>query len=77
MENKRMEENSRVFIEGIEVEFKHLGAPVLYIPNHAEDEDHPDCEVGFISTVKDGGIWARFHDGDTGAKCDPKNLRWL
>ncbi len=70
-------EKSNVFIEGIEVEFKHLGAPVLYIPQHALDEDHPDCEVGFISTVKNGGIWARFHDGDTGEKCDPKQLRWL
>ena len=70
-------EQEKVFIEGKEVEFKHLGAPVLYVPDHAQDQDHPDCEVGFISTVRNGNIWARFHDGDTGAKCDPKNLRWL
>ena len=67
----------KVFIEGREVKFEDLGAPVLYMPPHAIDEDHPDCEVGFISTVRDGGIWARFHEGDTGAKCEPHNLRWL
>jgi hypothetical protein len=77
MEEKRMAEEPGVFIEGIEVEFKHLGEPVLYVPNHADGPDHEDCEVGFISTVRDGGIWARFHEGDTGAKCDPANLRWL
>ena len=71
-------EKSNIFIEGIEVEFKHLGAPVLYVARHVDNnQDHPDCEVGFISTVKDGTLWARFHDGDTGAKCDPKQLRWL
>jgi hypothetical protein len=70
-------EQAKVFIEGREVKFKDLGAPVLYMPPHAIDEDHPDCEVGFISTVRDGGIWARFHEGDTGAKCEPSNLRWL
>lgn len=76
MERKNSE-HRRVFIEGVEVELKHLGAPVMYIPDHAENEDHPDCEIGFISTVRDGGIWARFHDGDTGAKCEPHNLRWI
>jgi hypothetical protein len=70
-------EDTKIFIEGVEVKEIHLGAPVLYVPNHAEDQDHPDCEVGFISTVRDGGIWARFHEGDTGAKCSPENLRWL
>ena len=67
----------KVFIEGREVMFEDLGAPVLYMPPHAEDEDHPDCEVGFISTVRNGGIWARFHEGDCGSKCPPENLRWL
>lgn len=70
-------EQDKVFIEGREVKFEDLGAPVLYMPPHAEDEDHPDCEVGFISTVRDGDIWARFHEGDSGAKCNPENLRWL
>ncbi len=70
--------NSNVFIEGIEVTMDHLGAPVLYVPRHVDNnEDHPDCEVGFISTVNENGIWARFHEGDTGAKCDPETLRWL
>jgi hypothetical protein len=65
-------------IEGINVEFKHLGAPVLYVPRHVDNnQDHPDCEVGFISTVNKDGIWARFHEGDTGSKCDPETLRWL
>jgi hypothetical protein len=70
-------ENIKIFIEGIEVKQTDLGRPVLYVPNHAENQKHPDCEVGFISTVRDGSIWARFHDGDTGAKCSPENLRWL
>lgn len=69
--------STKVFIQGREVKFKDLGAPVLYVPRHAEDQDHPDCEVGFISTVNDDGIWARFHDGDTGSKCEPESLRWL
>ena len=70
--------NSNIFIEGIEVEEKHMGEAVLYLPSHAnKDESHPDCEVGFISTVRDGNIWARFHEGDTGARCDPQNLRWM
>lgn len=77
MEESRMDEKSGIFIEGREVMFNDLGAAVLYVPDHVEDQDHPDCEVGFISTVRDGGIWARFHEGDTGAKCPPENLRWL
>jgi hypothetical protein len=71
-------EEPEFYIEGKLLEEKHLGAPVLYVPDHAKNnEDHPDCEVGFISTVSEYGIWARFHDGDTGAKCEPHNLRWL
>jgi hypothetical protein len=69
-------EEPEFYIEGKLLEEKHLGAPVLYVPDHAKNnEDHPDCEVGFISTVSEYGIWARFHDGDTGAKCEPHNLR--
>lgn len=71
-----MQEN-KIFIEEIEVEFKHLGASVLYMPTHAIDEDHPDCEIGFICKVNDDGVWARFYDGDTGSKCPTQNLRWL
>jgi|694.fasta_scaffold97881_5 hypothetical protein len=67
----------KIFIEGIEVKYEHLGAGVLYMPDHAIDEDHPDCEVGVISTVNNDGIWARFYDGDTGSKCPTQNLRWL
>ena len=71
-------EEPEFYIEGKLLEEKHLGAPVLYVPNHANNDDqHPDCEVGFISTVNEYGIWARFHEGDTGAKCEPHNLRWL
>lgn len=70
--------NSNIFIEGIEVEEKHMGEAVLYLPSHAnKDESHPDCEVGFISTVNEHGIWARFYDGDSGAKCNPLELKWL
>jgi hypothetical protein len=73
-----MEEENKVIIKGIEVTEEHLTAPVLYIPRHANnDSHHPDCEVGFISTVRDGGIWVRFNEGDAGAKCDPENLKWL
>ena len=71
-------EEPRFFIQGILLKEKHLGEPVLYVPDHANNDDqHSDCEVGFISTVSEYGIWARFHDGDTGAKCEPHNLRWL
>ena len=67
-----------VYIEGVQVLAKDMGAPVLYVPTHVDNNtEHPDCEVGFISTVNENGIWARFHEGDTGAKCNPETLRWL
>lgn len=69
--------NNKVFIEDIEVEFKHLGAPVLYVPDHVLDTEHPDCEVGFISIVRRGNIWVKFHENDSGTRCDTKNLKWL
>lgn len=64
-----------IYIEGIEVEFKHLGAPVMYVPEHADkNEDHPDCEIGFISKVDNGIIQIRTLEIDH--TCEPHNLRW-
>ena len=68
----------KVYIENKEVSFKDLGQPVMYIPNHAEgNPNHPDTEMGFISTVRDGSIWVRFTTGDTGSLCNSENLRWM
>lgn len=41
-----------------------VGDLVIYIPNHAnENANHPDCERGYVSTIKSGiedKIWVRF-----------------
>ena len=65
----------KIIIEGREAKESDIGSPVTYIPNHAGNLSHPDCERGHISSMRDGGIWVRFRSA-TGAKCDPSNLRW-
>lgn len=37
------------------------GDPIIYVPMHAEgDINHPDCERGFVSSVKPGIVFCRF-----------------
>ena len=33
---------------------------VIYIPNHADNRDHPDCEIGFVSSVNEKYIFVKF-----------------
>lgn len=34
---------------------------VLYVPNHAfGDRDHKDCEIGVITSIRDGNVWVRY-----------------
>lgn len=55
-----------------------VGDPVTYVPHHAHgDVNHPDCEQGHVSTIKEGiedRIWVRFKAA-TGACCDIANIR--
>ncbi len=51
---------------------------VLYIPPHANGKrDHPACEFGVVSSVKEGengqDVWVRYK-GETGQKTPVKNL---
>lgn len=56
----------------------HVGDKVLYIPNHAENSDHPDCERGVITSLRsDGGVWVRYerqHITQPGQKTPVHNL---
>ena len=61
-----------------------IGHAVKYIPHHAKgDADHPDCEVGFINSIRspvDGfgsAVFVRYHAGDTAAATRVENLVWL
>ena len=37
-------------------------ARVMYVPNHAHgDIDHPDCEYGTISSVRDNLVFVKFY----------------
>jgi hypothetical protein len=44
------------------------GTQIIYVPDHAEgDADHPDCEHGFVTSVR-GDIafcryWSKSHSG--------------
>lgn len=45
-----------------------LGTQVVYMPQHAnEDPNHPDCEEGFVTSVKGGHAyvryWSKTHQG--------------
>lgn len=37
---------------------------VRYVPNHADDDTHKDCEDGFVVRVTEGGVFCRYWDKD-------------
>jgi hypothetical protein len=38
-----------------------LGTQIIYIPRHANgDENHPDCERGFVTTAKNDTVFCRY-----------------
>lgn len=36
------------------------GTQIIYVPNHADGIDHPDCEKGFVTTVGRRGAFCRY-----------------
>ena len=52
------------------------GMRVIYLPNHAKDESHPDCQYGMVMAHNNYFAFVKFDDqvGDTNPACDPKNL---
>lgn len=48
------------------------GMQIIYVPNHAGDRTHPDCEIGFVTSVSHSGetVFCRYWD-----KHNPKLLR--
>jgi len=75
-----------MLIQDKKLEAEDIGRNVLYIPEHAHgDINHPDCEVGIISSWLDKYIFVRFihvskANGrpSVGTPCavDPDSLRW-
>jgi hypothetical protein len=63
------------------------GDRVLYIPHHAqENQEHPDCEQGVVSSINDTYVFVKYDNsmctmitGDepyTAAATDPNQLRF-
>lgn len=58
------------------------GQIVIYIPNHAGDIHHPDCEKGVVSSVNDSYVFVKFDkivdslgwDDTTSQSCYPNSL---
>ena len=59
---------------------------VMYVPLHAKDDiNHPDCEVGFVSSISDKFVFVKFAkqlarfgwNGTTSQACDPTDLKRL
>ena len=36
------------------------GTQIIYVPNHADDINHPDCEDGFVTSVGRAGAFCRY-----------------
>jgi hypothetical protein len=52
-----------------------VGQNVKYIPNHAEDGSHPDCEDGQVASKNDKYVFVKFNSLNShGQACDPSNL---
>jgi hypothetical protein len=52
----------------------HIGEWVTYIPDHALGvANHPDAEMGFITSVNENWVFVRF-SGGTSQACNPVNL---
>ena len=51
------------------------GTQILYVPNHAnEDENHPDAELGFVTSQRGDTIfcryWSKYHPGELRTKAN-------
>ena len=52
-----------------------VGTQVIYVPTHAEgDLAHPDCEEGFITSIKGDHAfcryWSKYHLGELRTKAN-------
>lgn len=58
---------------------------VMYIPNHADSSVHPDCKIGYVSSLTDSYIFVKFEqqlkhmvwDEVTSQACLRKNIKRL
>lgn len=51
------------------------GQPVLYVPNHAQnDVNHHDCERGIVTSKNDKFIFVDFEGCSYAKACYPRNL---
>jgi len=48
------------------------GTQIIYIPNHAKDENDPVCEQGFVTSVSNQGAFCRYW-----SKHEPGTLRTM
>lgn len=48
------------------------GDQIVYIPDHADDPDHPDSEKGFVTSVTDKCVFCRYWN-----KYNPGQLRTI
>jgi len=63
-------------IENKKVTKKHIGAPVTYIPTHAEgNANHKDTQQGHITSASDLFVFVRFN-GSTSQACRTEDLVW-
>jgi len=59
------------------------GTQIIYVPNHADSIDHPDCEEGFVTSVTENGAfcryWSKYFSGHlrTVANSEKTNFRNL
>ncbi len=54
------------------------GRMVKYMPHHANgDLNHPDNQIGKISSWNSRFVFVNFGNGDTSPACDPNDLVWM
>lgn len=66
------------------------GDEIIYLPGHADGNiDHPDCERGFVTSIRNGTVFCRFfakngHSDFYGLRtvansegCNPVDLRFI
>ena len=48
----------------IKAEDLEVGTQIVYIPDHAQDEYHSDCEEGFVTQITSRGAFCRYWNKD-------------
>ncbi|MBD3260428.1 MAG: hypothetical protein GF334_01900 [Candidatus Altiarchaeales archaeon] len=52
-----------------------LGTQIIYVPMHADgDINHPDCEAGFVTSVRGDTVfcryWSKYHPNELRTKAN-------